>query len=177
MSDISSMTYDDSQLQRLFGELEEKRRVQALKGGFRRAANEVRKMAVNNLRRTGICNTGSLEKGIRALVFKRRAGFRVTVGTKRKSKAAVAKMSAEQKAREKKYVSLIWLEDGTAERYTKTGTKIRTRSRRGHYTGRVKRYGFMLRTKGEAERKVTDEIHKDVREYIVKTAKKYGCKA
>ena len=80
-----SIEYDDKNLQRLFAELEPKRRVQALKGGFRREANQVRKTAINNLR-SSINSSKDLEKGVRAIVFKRKAGFRVTVGTKRANK-------------------------------------------------------------------------------------------
>lgn len=76
-----SIEYDDKNLQRLFAELEPKRRMQALKGGFRREANKVRKTAINNLR-SSISSNKDLEKGVRAIVFKRAAGFRVTVGTK-----------------------------------------------------------------------------------------------
>ena len=65
-----SIEYDDKNLQRLFAELEPKRRMQALKGGFRREANKVRKTAINNLR-SSISSNKDLEKGVRAIVFKR----------------------------------------------------------------------------------------------------------
>ena len=42
--------YDDRNLQRLFADMEPKRRLQAIKGGFRKEANLVRKTAINNLR-------------------------------------------------------------------------------------------------------------------------------
>ena len=45
-----TIDYNDENLQRLFAELEPKRRLQAIKGGFRREANQVRKTAINNLR-------------------------------------------------------------------------------------------------------------------------------
>lgn len=79
---MAQSTYDDSNLQQLFAELEPRRRAQALRSGFRREANQVRKTAVNNLRSSGIRTDRDLESGIRAVVFKRTAGFRVTVGTK-----------------------------------------------------------------------------------------------
>ena len=41
--------YDDSNLQRLFAELDPKQRLKALKAGFRREANQARKTAINNL--------------------------------------------------------------------------------------------------------------------------------
>ena len=40
-----SIDYDDKNLQQLFAELEPKRRLQAIKGGFRKEANKVRKVA------------------------------------------------------------------------------------------------------------------------------------
>lgn len=46
----ATLGYDDGNLQRLFAELEPKRRTQALKGGFRKLAGQVRKKAVGNLR-------------------------------------------------------------------------------------------------------------------------------
>lgn len=54
--------YDDSNLRQLFAELEPKRRTQALKGAFRREANQVRKTAINNLRSSGIKSSKDLEK-------------------------------------------------------------------------------------------------------------------
>lgn len=80
-----SVAYDDRNLQQLFAELEPKRRLQAIKGGFRREANKVRKTAINNLRNS-VRSNKDLEKGVRAIVFKRKAGFRVTVGTKKAGK-------------------------------------------------------------------------------------------
>lgn len=80
-----TIDYDDKNLQRLFAELEPKRRLQAIKGGFRKEANQVRKTAINNLR-SSIQSNKDLEKGVRAILFKRKAGFRVTVGTKRAGK-------------------------------------------------------------------------------------------
>ena len=68
-----TIDYNDENLQRLFAELEPKRRLQAIKGGFRREANQVRKTAINNLR-SSIQSNKDLEKGVRAIVFKRKAG-------------------------------------------------------------------------------------------------------
>ena len=74
--------YDDTQLQKLFTEMDVKHRKRALKGAFRREANQVRRTAINNLR-SSLHSNRDLEKGIRAIVFKKAAGFRVTIGTKK----------------------------------------------------------------------------------------------
>ena len=80
-----NVAFDDRNLQQLFAEMEPKRRLQALRGGFRREANQVRKTAINNLR-SSIRSNKDLEQGVRAVVYKRSAGFRVTIGTKRAGK-------------------------------------------------------------------------------------------
>lgn len=173
-----SIDYDDKNLQRLFAELEPKRRLQAIKGGFRREANQVRKTAINNLR-SSIQSNKDLEKGVRAIVFKRKAGFRVTVGTKRAGKNGKGEAGFHTNRQGLKKPVLIWAEEGTEERKTKPkqGTRRRAaRLRASHRTGRMKRYGFMAQMLNSVRDTVTDNIHKMVTENIEQVAKKYGCK-
>ena len=156
--------YDDKSLQQLFSDLSPRRRVQALKGGFRREANRVRRTAINNLR-SSIKTDRELEKGVRAEVFKRAAGFRVTIGSKGSAKT--------------KKPILIWAEGGTEERHTKPkkGTRRRAdRMKSAHRTGRMRRYGFMAQTLDSVRDSVTDNIHAMVTDNVQRVAKKYGCK-
>ena len=174
----TSIDYDDRDLQRLFAELEPKRRVQALKGGFRREANQVRKTAINNLR-SSIQSNKDLEKGVRAIVFKRKAGYRVTVGTKRAGKNGKGEAGFHTNRQGLKKPVLIWAEEGTKERQTKPkkGTRRRAaRLRTSHRTGRMKRYGFMAQTLTSVRDTVTTNIHEMVAENVQKVAGKYGCK-
>lgn len=171
--------YDDRDLQRLFAEMDPKRRLQAVKGGFRREANNVRKTAVNNLRGSGIRTDKDLERGVRALVFKRTAGFRVTIGTKKAGKDGKGEKGFHINRQGLHKPILIWAEEGTEMRKTKPkqGTRRRaSRLRSSHSTGRMKRYGFMAQTLSSTRDKVTDNIHKMVTENVEKVAKKYGCK-
>ena len=173
-----TIDYDDKNLQRLFAELEPKRRLQAIKGGFRREANQVRKTAINNLR-SSIQSNKDLEKGVRAIVFKRKAGFRVTVGTKRAGKNGKGEAGFHTNRQGLKKPVLIWAEEGTAERKTKPkqGTRRRAaRLRASHRTGRMKRYGFMAQTLTGVRDTVTADIQKMVTENVEQVAKKYGCK-
>ena len=175
----TSIDYDDRDLQRLFAELEPKRRVQALKVGFRREANQVRKTAINNLR-SSINSSKDLEKGVRAIVFKRKAGFRVTVGTKRANKTTGKGEAGFHTNRQglKKPI-LIWAEGGTEERHTKPkqGTRRRAaRLRQQHRTGRMRRYGFMEQTLNSVRDTVTQDIHAMVLDNVTKVAEKYGCR-
>lgn len=173
-----TIDYDDKNLQRLFAELEPKRRLQAIKGGFRREANQVRKTAINNLR-SSIQSNKDLEKGVRAIAFKRKAGFRVTVGTKRAGKNGKGEAGFHTNRQGLKKPVLIWAEEGTAERKTKPkqGTRRRAaRLRASHRTGRMKRYGFMAQTLSSVRDTVTADIQKMVTENVEQVAKKYGCK-
>ncbi len=170
--------YDDRNLQQLFADLEPKRRLQAVKGGFRKEANRVRKTAINNLR-SSIRTDKDLEKGVRAIVFKRKAGFRVTVGTKKAGKNGKGEAGFHTNRQGLKKPVLIWAEDGTQERRTKPkqGTRRRAaRLRASHRTGRMKRYGFMAQTLSSVRDTVTANIHEMVTENVQKVAKKYGCK-
>ena len=174
------IVYDDQKLQQLFAELEPRRRLQAIKGGFRKEANQVRKVAVNNLRATGIRSDRDLEKGIRAIVFKRKAGFRVTVGTKNASrKTGKGEAGFHTNRFGLKKPILIWAEAGTAERKTKPkeGTRRRAfRLKESHHTGRMRRYGFMEKTLAGVRDTVTDDLHKMVTNNVYRVAEKYGCK-
>ncbi len=168
------LTYNDTELQRLFTELDPDKRLKALKGAFRREANMVRKTALNNLRGS-IRTDKDLEKGVRAVVFKRQAGFKVTVATKRAGKNGGVALGFHKNRQGLEKPILIWAEAGTKERKTKTKTKVFTRSRKGHSTGRMKRYGFLRQTQADVADTVTNDLHNEIERNVVKIAKKYGC--
>lgn len=172
-----AVSYDDGNLQRLFAELEPKRRTQALKGGYRKLANDVRKKAVGNLRGSGIRTDKDLEKGIRAVVFKRKVGFRVTIGTKKAGKNGKGEAGMHKNRRGLKKPVLIWAEMGTDQRTTKSsGGKRAARLRASHSTGSMPRYGFMEKTRNDVKGTVTADMQQMVAESIERVAKKYGCK-
>lgn len=165
-----AQSYDDGNLQQLFAELDPKRRAQALRGGFRREAAKVRKTAINNLRSSGIRSDKDLEKGVRAMVFRRTAGFRVTVGTK-------GEAGFHTNRRGEKKPILLWAELGTKQRRTKgNGGRRASRQRAAHNTGQMKRYGFMAQTLDDVRNTVTEDVHQLVADNVTKIAKKYGCK-
>lgn len=168
--------YDDTQLQKLFTEMDVKHRKRALKGAFRREANQVRRTAINNLR-SSLHSNRDLEKGIRAIVFKKAAGFRVTIGTKKANrKTGKGEKGMHINRQGLKKPVLIWAEGGTEQRKTKTKTRVFVRKRRGHNTGRMKRYGFMRKTQTDVRDKVTADLRNEIVESVTKTANKYGCK-
>lgn len=176
-------SYDDRNLQKLFAELQPKHRRQALKGAFRRAATKVKRTAINNLR-SCVNSTPELEKGVRALVWKRRGGFRVTVGTKSANKAGKGEQGFYQSRRQRpkngkgrKYPVLLWLEDGTKVRKSKSDTlyKIGDRWITGRKRGFIKRYGFMRKTKNQVSSTITETVKSEIIDNVTRVAKKYGC--
>ena len=172
-----TLEYDDTELQRLFAEMEPKLRLKALKGAFRREANRVRKTALNNLRGS-IRSDRDLERGVRALVFKRKAGFRVTVGTKSASKkTGKGEQGYHVNRRGLKKPVLIWAEDGTKWRKSKKATRymVGGKWRTGTTRGFMKRYGFMQKTAADVRDRVTDSLHDEVINSVRKVAKKHGC--
>lgn len=171
------MQYNDRNLQRMFAELDPKHRLKAFKSAFRRAANTVRKTAINNLR-SSIRSDADLERGIRAIVWKRKAGFRVTIGTKRLNKKT-GKMHGYHKTRQGDYKPiLLWAEAGTKWRRSKTPTryKVGTKWATGLHRGAMKRYGFMTKTLESEKERVTDYLHNEIIDSVTKVATKYGCK-
>ncbi len=171
-----SISYDDENLQRLFAEMEPKRRLQALRGGIRKEANWVRNVAINNLRGS-IKSSKDLEKGVRAIVFKSKAGFRVTVGTKAANKSGKGEAGFHTNWQGLKKPVLMWAEDGTKERKTKSsGGRRAKRKRAAHSTGQMKRYGFMRRTRDSVRGSLTENMRRMVVENVQKVAERYGCK-
>lgn len=164
------ITYDDSNLRKLFEELEPKRRVQALKGGFRKAADFVRKTAISELRGSGINTSRGLEKGIRRIVYKKRLGFSVTVAFKTGKKEA----GFHTNRRGLRKPVLLWAEEGTAERYTNRGFSF-SRRKGKKYRGRMPKYGFMEKAKDKVESRVTEELRTGIVKNVERIAKKYGC--
>ncbi len=165
------LTYDDRELQRMLNALEPRRRRQALKGGFSKAATRVRQTAVRHLRKSGLRQDKTFAKGIRRLVYRKTLGFRVTIGSKEsRKKRLLARQNGEGK--DKKHI-LLWAEGGTRERRTKA--RVFKRRRRSHSTGRMPEYGFMKKTKEDVKDGITEYLQNDIRNSIRRIAKKYGC--
>jgi len=180
-----SYGYDDSKLRELYKSFSEKERVKALRGAFRKQAGFFRKAAIANLR-SSLSSNSDLEKGIRSIVFKRTLGFRVTVGTKvtkNKSTGKKTYTGFHKNRRGEEKPVLIWAEEGTATRRTKSGREKHS-TRRGWRTrnvymganrGRMRRYAFMTKTKSQVTNTITGNLHDEIRNYVYKIAKKNGC--
>lgn len=170
---MPEIKYDDSRLKALIEALDERQRIKAFRGALRRLAGKVRKAAAANLRASKLGNAEKMDKAIRATVWKRRAGFKVTVAPKRGGRT-IRQGFHTNRRREIKPIPL-WAAAGTNARKTKSKTRFWTRSRKGHSTGRMKRYGFMTKTKSQVEGSVTSELKESIVKSVKRIAKKYGC--
>ena len=164
-----TLEYDDTQLRQLFAEMDEKQRAKAMKGAFRSTANLLRRTAVANLR-SDLHSGKDLEKGVRALVFKQKLGFRVTVGTVlRKSKdrtRIVAKKGFHLNRRR--------LRGSRGSHRTKTGFRKRYLFN-GAYRGSMPAYQFIVRANRQVGPQINQTLQENFRKSVEKTAKKYGC--
>lgn len=171
-----SIKYDDSQLQVLFKKLDEKNRVKALRGAFRREAAIVKKQAQRNVKAsfTKAVNPSELVRGVRSSVFSEKLGFRVTVGTKGKTLGYHTNRFGLQKP------VLMWGDIGTVERRTKSNfghaRRFARRLRSSHKTGRMPAYRFMAKTSDQVMGSATDSIHNEIRKYVTRTAIRCDCK-
>lgn len=178
-----TLEYDDHRLRELYAQMDEKQRARALRSGFRTTANVLRRTAVSYVR-SDLHSSKDLEKGVRALVFKQKLGFRVTVGTVVKRAAnrmgwvGVKGFHLNRQGLEKPV--LIWAEDGTKVRRTKanSGKHMRTWTRRlraAHSTGRMTAYRFIVKADQQVGPQINKTLQENFRSSVEKTAKKYGC--
>lgn len=162
--------YDDDNLVAMFGKLDEKARRQALRGGMRRVSNKVRKDAQSGMASSVKGSTPGLRRSIWSKVYSRVAGFKVSVYPVRGTKKGYYRSSSP--ARDLPIAR--WLELGTKER--RRGS-IKGGRRHGGRTGRIMAYRFMERAERKVAGSVSKEMQDEVRGYVLKVAKKYGCMA
>ncbi len=155
----------------LLGALDLKDQRKALRGAMRREGNRLKKTAAAKLRGSGIGQGArqKLSKGIRLRVYPEKYGAGLLVSVKPQGKRG---FHHNRQGLEKPV--LMWAEDGTGHRRTKTKTKFFVRKRKGHPTGRMKRYGFMRRTEELCADSVGRNLFNDFRKNIERAVRKKG---
>lgn len=160
-------------LEELLKQLNAKQVRKAMRGAYGAAARKATKIARTKLSSKGVKVQGlrsDWEKGIRPYVYSGLGGFMVTVkGVKGKSMHVNRRL-------DKKPV-LMWLEDGTDKRRTKSASKFWRRKRSGHNTGAVTKALHVL---SESESAMLSVVESDLGSEIEKKAtniiKKAGLK-
>lgn len=166
--------YDAREWTELAAKLDTRQMKRALKGAYRTEAAKVVKTARRSLATSGLQvkgNKADWQKGIRPYVYSRGGGFMVTVKPGR-GKNRTKSMHRNRQGLEKPV--LMFAEDGTTARKTKTKTKRWTRARKGHATGRMPAYGFLQRAQPEMYRKVEEGLLPQVEKQVRKAAARAG---
>lgn len=162
-------SFDDANLQRMISELDRKHHVKALKGALRIAGNKVKKAAARKLQES-VHSSKALEKGIKVKVWKRKAGFKVSISSGYyQSKRFTGTFAREVPV-------LLWLEAGTKARRTQKKLRFFSGGRKSHPTGRLTRYAFMTNTLESERSQVSDYLHEAINISVTRITKKYGCK-
>jgi hypothetical protein len=169
----------------LLNELSPRELRKALKQSYRRVGNMARQVAVNNLNTSGLKVQGNKrdwEKGIRLYNYSKGGGFMVTIkpvkaGRGEKSMHAnryYGKMRSDGTTNLRKLPILMWQEDGTGMRKTKTKRLSLTRRRKGHNTGRLSAVHFLQRSEPEMTNIVESEELKELDAALERVARKSG---
>lgn len=143
----------------------------SLKRAYRAEAKKIRGMALQGFRAANVDVRGNrqdIEKGIRVRIFPRGGGFMLTLKP-HKSNGAGVHENRHYRRTGKKWPVLMWLEDGTKMRKTRTRG-----SKRGHSTGRVPVLGFIEGKREEMNRAFEADMAKELESAVEKVARKHG---
>ena len=167
----------------VFEALDLKQQRKALKGAMRKAANVVKRYAVEDLQNSGL-GQGTLtpiEKGISARVYPDRYGTGFLIGVLPKNGKG---LHVNRQMLEKPI--LMWAEEGTRPRRNGnrvsahkgtsrlTGRRTKYYKRDGGYRGSMKAYHFMKKTELRDTGEVEDILFKQLQKNIDKAAQKLG---
>lgn len=149
----------------------------SIRNAYRREANDIRKIAVQKLRSSGLKvrgNSSDWEKGIRAYVYSRGGGFMVTVKARGVNRQGRGEKGMHKNRAGLKKPVLMWAEEGTTVRKTKSKTKIFVRKRKGHDTGVMPAYGFLESAAPEMYRRAETGLAPEIEAAVNKAARKAG---
>lgn len=176
------MRYIDRNLQRFFADLSPRNRKKVIKGACRKVGNSIRKIAVNNLRLSGLNHASELSSGVRVVVFNREAGVRVTVASRKANrKTGKGEKGMHLNRYGLKKPVLVWAEAGTKWRKVKTDKKARFKADGKWYTagtrhrGFMRRYGFIAKTETQIKYTAGDQIKDELENHVKRIAKENGC--
>lgn len=170
---------DMSNFMSMIDALSEKERVKALKSALRKAGNKVKERAISNLRKE-VHSSRKLEKGIKVKVWKKTAGFRVTVGEgfykSTRFTGGKTQIIINREVYDREVPVLMWLETGTKQRSMRRGSKYAKYFRHKQNTGKLREYGYMARAQEQMSGEVTSHLQDSIEIVITGIAKKHGCK-
>lgn len=169
----------------VFKALDLKEQRKAIRGALGKAAKRVKQITISNLQGSGLGmgTYAPITEGVQYRVFPSRygAGFMVRVSPYKKGDDSV--MHLNRRGKEKPV--LMWAEDGTRGRRvgrrtdsftgtSRNGKKVRHYNRAGHSTGRMPKYGFMVKEEGGQVSFVEHDLFADFQRNVLKAARKQG---
>ena len=178
---MRDLEYDDKELQLLFRAMEPRERGKAMRGAFRRTAYAVKKIAERNLDATGLHNAHKMHRHIRAIVFKRMAGCRITIGTRKgNAKTGKGELGMHRNRYGIKKPVIIWAEAGTVERQVRyRGQKFVSMKSQwataGKSRGSMPALRFMDDTLAQTKDTQTATLQRTLRQTVTEEALKHGC--
>ncbi len=160
----AEIVFDESRFLQLWEQLSEENRVKVMRQAYRRSGQKLRQEVIRQIKSdsTRLRWDPSMRSSVRLLVFRRKIGFRVTVGTKGRGKNAKGyhtNRNGQQKP------VLMWAETGTVDR-------IR-RKNKGR-TGKLEPGRFMERARDIAVPAIQEELKDILMTTIVKSAARNG---
>ena len=176
---MGTATYTGQEWARLLSELSPKELKKALRKALRRQAAEARKTAVASLRSSSLKVRGKrtdLERGIRSFIYNpaRATGFMITVKARGASRNGKGEKGMHTNRFGLKKPVLMWAEDGTEPRRTKSRTRHHTRRRSTHRTGRMPAYGILKKAETDMYRQVEDGLTAQLEKAVEEAARKGG---
>lgn len=150
----------------------------SMRRALRAEARNALRIAQSHLAGSGLQVRGSSadwKKGVRSFVYRQGTGFMITVKARSASrKTGKGEKSMHENRRGLRKPVLMWAEEGTKARRTKTRTKSFARQRKGHSTGRMRAYGFLEKAAPEMYRTVGENLTPEVGAAVGKVAGKCG---
>lgn len=163
------MEQDPASPLREFSEKMTKRQLRAaVKGGFRKEANEVKKIIASEVSKSGLGNARQVAKGLRVYVNSRGGGFMVNTVPRGKKGFHRNRFGKEKPV-------LMWAADGTKERWSKKSYNSRKyKAHQKRRMGRMTRYDYITKAERPATEHVEKHLLREVDEAVLKAAKKAG---
>ena len=168
------MEYDGKHFTDLMRDMTSSQIRKAIKTALKSEAEKAREIAVGSLRSSGLHVQGDLstwESSVRSYVYSKAGGFLITAKPRGK-KGFHRNRFYDKTGRELPIV--MWAEEGTRPRQTRTASKVFDRARKGHNTGSLQRYGFIEKAEPQMVNKVQADLPTSIEAAVVAIAKKCG---
>lgn len=163
----------------LLREMTPKQLKKAMRSAIRAASRKALKIAQGKLLSDGPQvkgNTADWKKGIRNRVYpdSKGSGFLITVKARGANRQGKGEKGMHENRKGIKKPILMWAEEGTKYRSTKTQTKWFIRKKKGHRTGRMPGYHFLQKAEPEMRGTVEKDLTPEVEKAVEKVARKCG---